>query len=482
MSWRGTLALLVLAALAFGFFILSERSKTHAPQQPLLGINPTAANVIEIHEGGNYFALFKWNGDWIVKKHLENGGVFRDRANPQLIQTLLETAADIVPLDILRPRDFKNGITLEALGLKKPNRAISIHAGKTEVLWIGTEGAPPGSLYVRLDSGKSIYLISGKLAPIAFRSPQEYRDPRLTALASDRIDAVSILRGGSMQQLNMKKVSGGMAGSDHSWLLESPLAAKGDDQVISSLLDSLLGAKILNWMPEGTDLTSCGLDTPTAIIKIHEQDTKSPLTVSIGSTVPGTPGQYFVRCSDRPGICVVAGEISMALSATPQSLRSKKIQPIDYDTVDRIQINDYSLKRQAGGEDWISHGTVHPKDELIPGEQIKQWYNRLQKLNATGFEAATPEHLEQRGLGSIQEPGLPETNHPITVRLIATLSENTAQEDKGETLLAEYRFGTAIKNEVAMHERNAAELLILPAKSVEFLKTFPASTNEPAKL
>ena len=479
MSWRGTLALLILAGIALVFLVLTGRSKTHSPLQPLLGINPVAANVIEIHEGGNYFAFFKWNGDWIVKKHLEDGAVFRDRANPQLIQTLLEAAADITPLDILSPRDLKNGLSLDALGLKKPNRAITFHAGNTETLWIGAEGAAPDSLYIRLDSGKSIYLISGKIAPLAFRSPQEFRDPRLTSLPTDRIDAVSLVRGNSMQQLNFRKAPETMTSADKGWVLESPLSAKGDDKVISSLLDSLLGAKIMNWMPEGTDLTTCGLDTPAAIIKIHEEASKTPLTISVGSIVPGTSDNYFVHCSDRPGICVVGGGIKNLLSVTPQSLRLKKISQIEYDMVDRIKVDNYSLKRKAGSEDWIGNDAGKSNYEVITEDRMKKWYDQLQKLNAVSFEVATPEHLAQRGLANLQGYGLTETNHPVSIQLIATLSENTAQEEKGETILAEYFFGTVTDNEIALREGNAAELLILPAGSVDFLKEFQARSVKP---
>ncbi len=473
MSWRGTVLLILLAGMALGFLILSDHSKTHPPQEPLLGINPSMADGIEIHEGGNFFAIFKWNENWIVKKHLENGAVFRDRANPQLIHALLEAAAEIVPLDILRPRDFKEGVTLPALGLKKPNRAITLHAGKTEMLWIGTEGAAPGSLYVRLDSGKSIYLISGKIATIAFHSAQEYRDPRLTALATNRIDEISIFKGGSMQQLNLKKKNGSMTGPDADWLLESPLSAKGDDKIISSLLDTLLGAPIIRWMPEGTDLSSCGLDTPSAIIKIHEEGTPTPVTISIGAAVPGASDNYFVRCSDRPGICVVGEAIKIFLTATPQSVRSKTISSVEYDTVDKIEIYDQvnliSLTRKPGSEDWnLQHGA----EGVIPGSRVKDWFDRFQKLSAESFEPATAEHLNDHALG-------PQCL-PIVVSFIAKLSENTAQENAGETKLAQYVFGEVRENHIAMREGNSNELMILPSGTIDLIKNEPLSWAAPA--
>lgn len=479
MSWRGTLLLLIFAGIALGFFFFSGLSRTHSPQELLLGIDPTLAEKIQIQEGGALFSLIKTQGIWMIQKNLENGASLPERANPQLIHSLLEAAADITPLDILQSSDLKGAVTLSSLGLKKPNRSITIYDGKKQTLWIGTEGAAPGSLYTRLDSGKNIYLISGKIASVAFRPPQEYRDPRLTALATDHLVEVSIVKSGAMQQLNLKKNPEGLNGSTNGWVLTSPVSAKGDEQAVTSWIDSLLGAQIVRWMPEGTDLASCGLDTPSSVITLHDAGGTTPLTISIGSPVSDSPGSYFVRCSDRPGICVVGGNITHALAVTPQSLRSRKMQPVEYDTVDRVEINGYYLKRKTGSDNWIGRSEEGASGQLVTGERVRQLYDQLQGLSAISFEPATPEHLALRGLANMQERGFSATNQPLTIRLIATLSENTAQENAGQTVLAEYRFGVESNGEVALREGLGTEIMILPAREVEFLNTFRTRPAKP---
>ncbi len=464
MSWRGTLLLLLLAVTSLGVLLFSTRTRTHPAQEPLLGIDPTVTDGIQIHEGGTFFSLFKWNGIWTVKKHLENGAILRDRANPRLIRSLLETAADITPLDILRSGDLRNGVTLASLGLAKPNRAIPLHAGKTEMLWIGAEGASPGSLYTRLDSGKTIYLISGKIAPLAFRASGEYRDPILTELSADRIDEISMTKGSTLQQLRFKK-------DPHGWVMESPLSARGDEQPITNWLKSFLSANIIRWMPEGTTPDSCGMDSPSATIILSEKGNSTPLTITIGAPVPDSQGEFYARCSDRPGICVVTG-ISPSLLVTPLSLRSKKITSVEYDTIDRIEINHYSLHRKSGGEDWEGREEGKPEVNVIPGNQVKDWFDQLQALPATSFEPATPEHLAHRGLDK--------TPPPFRIRLIAQLSENTAQENAGETVLAEYSFGTTSGNEVALRETNATDLMLLPVSAINLIRNEPESWIVPA--
>ena len=477
MSWRGTVLLLILAGLALGYLFFSDRTRTHPPEEPLLAIDPNSASEIGIQEGNSLISLTRSNGVWMVG-NVQSGQ--SDRANPSLVNSLLETASEIVPLDILRSQDLKDKVTLSSLGLKNPNRSIAIRAGKKETLSIGSEGAAPESLYVRLDSGKTVYLISGKIASIAFRPIQEYRDPRLTLLSSDHLDEITLTTPSKEivpQQLLLKRDQKGNQG----WLLESPVSTVGDDTSITSWLNSLLASQIIRWMPEGTDSASCGLDTPVALINLHEEGATNPLVITIGAPTPDAVG-YFARISDRPGIGVIENRVSTALAVTPLSLRSKKLTQVEFDTVDRIDfLNDHnnpsllSLTRKPGSDDWLlSEGS---SAKVISGEKVKEWFDQLQDLSASSFEAATPEHLAARGLS--------DTTPPATIRLIARLSENTAQENAGETLLAEYTVGSETNNEIAVRQGAAPELLILPATSAVVLKTFstpiPASaTNAPA--
>ncbi len=469
MSWRGTLLLLILAVGALSYSLFSGRSRTHPPQEPLLAIDPTAATEIGIQEGNSLISLIRTNGVWMLENALPGKS---DRANPKLVNSLLETASEIVPLDILRSQDLKDKVTLSSLGLKKPTRTISIRAGKKETISIGIEGAAPESVYARLNSGKTVYLISGKIASLAFRPAQEYRDPQLTALNPDHLDEISITKDRSPQQLLLKRNQKG----DRGWLLVSPLSTEGDDRSISAWLTTLLTSQIILWMPEGTDSASSGLDSPAATLTLHEEGATNSLVMTLGSPTPNATG-YFVKISDRPGIGVIDHSIAAALAATPQSLRSKKITQVEYDTVDRIEIlnnpNLLSLTRKPSSDDWqLSEGS---NSTLVKGEKVKGWFEELQNLSASSFETATGEHLVERNLGP--------SSLPIVIRLIARLSENTAQENAGETQLAEYTFGSATNNEVAVRQGAAPELLILPASSVDFLKTFsfpiPAATNSP---
>ncbi len=463
MSWRGTFALLIIALTALGYFLYSNFVDTPPDDGPLLGLDPSQADSIQIQESGAGFSLIKTNGLWNIR------GDLNDRADPRFVRALLETAADITPLDILRPHDLRGAVTLSALNLKKPIRTIAFHAGRSHTLWLGVEGPAQGQIYSRLDGGKSVYLIDGKIADMAFHPVQEYRDPRLTALSTDHLEQATLTKGTELQQLRLKK-------GVHGWEIQSPVSTAGEDKAVTAWLDTWLSARITAWMPEGTDPSACGMDSPTAVVTLLESGETNPLTITIGASVPDAPGSYYVRCSDRPGICTIA-DLSNSLAVTPLTLRSRTLKPVEYDTVDRIEIINggmtNSLTRKPESDDWQSHdkGQV----DVIPSHVLKDWFDQIQGLSATSFESATPEHLTQRGLG---EPDTsPASTVPLRIRFIAQLTENTAQENAGEVVLADYAFGPVTNNEVALHEGDATDLMILPASAFDMVKNAPLSTT-----
>ena len=459
MSWRGTLLLLALAGVALGFFLLSGRNHTRSPQESLLGFDPARAGIIQIQERGNSLSLIKKNGFWILQ------GAITDRANPKLIRALLETASDITPLDMLSSSDPTGAVSLTSLGLNKPNRSITINDGKNHALWLGVDGPSRGELYARLESGNTVYLIPGKIASLAFLPAGEYRDPILSELTVDRIDQVSMSKGATLEQLRFRQEARG-------WMMKSPISARGEEESVNAWLKNLLSAKITRWMPEGTTPDTCGMDVPSATITLSEKGSSSPLTITIGSSVPDSQGAYYARCSDRPGICVLSG-LAPFLSATPLSLRSKQIQQVEYDTIDRIEIGEganlLSFIRKPGSEDWE---TQREGLGVISGNRVKEWFDRFQKLSAESFEPATGDHLNDRALGPHARP--------FAINFISRLSENTAQENAGETALAQYHFGGVTDNHIALREGNSNEIMILPSGVIDLIKTEPQSWIAPA--
>jgi uncharacterized protein YaiE (UPF0345 family) len=237
------------------------------------------------------------------------------------------------------------------------------------------------------------------------------------------------------------------------------VVARADQEAVTAWLKGLLSASVVNWLPAGTDSGSCGLEAPSAVFTLRGEGESTPVTISLGSQFSGAGESFYARCSDRPGICTVTG-ISPALAATPAALRSKNPQTVPLDTVDKIEISTGDggrrllVARKKGSDDWQ---VVEGGSGDLSGMKVEEWYRRLSSLKASGFEPATPDRLAARGLDAA----------PLTILLIAHLSENTAEESAGDVVLGKYAFGTASDGTVAMREGDSSDLMLLPENALE---------------
>jgi len=451
-TWKGTLLLAVLAVVTAGLLFFSQRSLTPTGGEVLLGFNPEKAEKITIRDGGTEILLVRSNGVWQMQAPLA------DRADPTAIRSLLENASGVAALDLLKHDDLKGSLNLESLELKKPKRTLTITAGRNHTVSFGAEGAATNQLYARIDSDPAVYLIPSDTAFSAFRPATEFRDQRLTMLSSDHLEKVTLNRKGGLQELTVKADRQG-------WRIITPTAATADREATRGWIDSIIGAKIERWMPENTNPSACGLDVPEAVITLSGE-TGDPLRIMLGSETPGSPGARYATCSDRPGICVLE-KMGPSLGVTPSSLRSRKLTPLSLDAADRIEIREYGcfgtthlLSRKKGSADWEwrdnAGGAIQ---NTLPESQVKRWIAKLQEISASSFEPATPDRLEARGLAT-----------PSFIRVIAHLSENTAEEAPGDMLLAEYAFGLPKEGVVALREGNSPDLMIVPASSLELAK------------
>jgi len=449
MSWKGTFGLIIVAALSIGLLFFSSHRQTRSSREPLLSLDPSQAEKIFIREGSSTVTLLKKEGVWFLGEELV------DRADQHLIRSLLQSASSTTPTDILKVSELKGPVSLASLDLNQPKRSLTIVGKVRESIDFGSEGAAPRSLYARLGDG-DVYLISDELPKLAFRSVQDFHDPHLTSLNTEHLQEISLTKGGAIQQLVLRKGSRG-------WNLERPLSAKVDQSALSSWITPLISAQIQQWMPAGTDPSTCGFESPRGVFAITQEGETNPLTIAIGDPVLSSPESSYVRCSDRSGIFIVKG-LSATLDVMPQSLRSHTLQPVEYDTVDHIDISGNGtgeppviLTRKPESEDWTIKAPFGTGQSILPGEKVRAWFDQLSSIKAQSFVPATPDQMKLHGM---DQPS-------CSIRYSAHLSENTAEESAGEFLLASYTFGQASNGVIALREGDSSDLMILPEHPLE---------------
>jgi hypothetical protein len=449
MSWRGTLVLVCVAALATSFLLFSQKKQTRSAQEPLLTFDPAQAQRIDIREGASLLSLVKKEGVWCLR------GDLSEPADPHLIHSLLETASSTKPTDILKASELKGAVSLAQLELKQPKRSLTIGSGASERIDFGAQGAAPGFLYARLGGG-DVYLIPDQLSKLAFHSSEDFRNPRLTPITMDHLTGISLSKAGNIEKLILKKGPSG-------WKIESPLSAQADPIALSEWITPLLSAQIQQWMPERSDPSSVGLQSPRAIFSLFSEGATNPLIISIGNPVPTSSECSYVGCSDRHGIAIIKG-LSPVIDVTPRSLRSHSLKPVDFDSVDCIDSSDHKaggtaqrFLRKSGTEDWVIDAALPSNNTILPGENVRACFDKLKSIKVENFEPATPERLTFYRMDQ----------ETTSLRFSARLSENTAEESAGEYPLVSYTFSAPNKGVIALREGDSSDLMIVPEHPLE---------------
>ena len=486
MNWRSTLLLVLLALSAILFLTLSGRNRTHPANKPLLTFDPESIDAIVIREGGLETVLRRQSGVW----KLASGTP--DRADSATVRALLATLPDLVPLDRLDPSELKGAVSLQALDLAKPKRSVTVVAGaRSRTLLLGAEGAAKARIYARVDGEAPVYLVPSGIADIAFRSPESFRDSKFTRLDASRAGGISVLVPAGVPGLVLRR-------DPRGWMLTEPVAALADEGSVTRWIDSLLTADIERWMPPGTDPATCGLARPEALVTVREPlsaeagSTAPSLTIALGSDVPGSPGNRFATCSDRPGICVLKGAGEFP-GTTAASLRSRHPSPFQNDAIDRIEVSfprsplPVVIERQKGGEDWIlrHQGSI---DRTIAGERVDAWLSTLKDLPVTDFRPLPRKQegvaLQNGGAGGPHQP--PGTQSRMTIRLLARLSENSAEENAGQTVLEDFSLDLPGDGEASLLQKGTPDIMIVPPERArgiltEFLNwTVPEASPSPS--
>lgn len=443
MTWRGTVLVLLAGILSVALLFVTLRTRTREAGAPLLGIIPGETTGIVITAAGSSTTLENRGGIWWITKPV------LDRADPAKVSKLLEAASDVVPLDKLRPADLKGPLSLESLDLRPLKRSLVFHGAGNHTLKLGSEGATPERLYAQIDSDPSVYLISSETAALGFKPVNELRDPSTFALNSDRLSEIVIRQQGGYRELKLLK-------KGRNWSIVSPFSACADGEAVQKWVSSLLSSRILRWMPNETESAACGLDDPQTVVTLRSQDGEAN-SMELGKVVDGTSDDRFARISGRPGIFVL-GSVGAWHEVTPSSMRLNHPSAVEYDSVDRIMITrgeqSVVLSRKPRTDDWLC------EERIIPGTVVSNWFGSLQGATASSFEAATPQHLSYRGID-------PATSETISIRFVARLSENSAEEAAGDMTLAEWTIGAPSSDGmIALHELNADDLMIFPSVTI----------------
>lgn len=442
MNWKTTLILAVAAAAVFTylrFFEIKQPSTEEARRQAqnVVNFDRNKVDGIIIQNGDEKIQILRRDNKWRLETPI------KDQADSAVIENLLSDLESWQKEGKIPAKDIEaDKSKLYEYGLNRPKLKLKlIGSDKPPEILFGKDAALEGRMYVRLENSKETVLAKQSVKKDIDKKPEEFRDRKLTDLASAQVRRIALKTPAGEIELEKE--------GDH-WDIVKPLRARADDEKVGDLIAQLTTARIQQFVADDHgDLRPYGLAEPRGSITLFTQDSKKQQKVEIadsikvfgqddkgqmlqiGSVPEKEKDQVYVRFAPRGAVYTLPRKIEEALNTKPADLRDYRLVRIDTNVLDRITIDAAGkgktiLARKDG--DWTIAGRNNaPADS----NAVRRLIDTLQNERVTRFVEDVASNLPKYGL---DKPHL-----QLTFSSFA--SENTAETKAGEQPFATLAFG-----------------------------------------
>ncbi len=459
MSKLTTILLGVLALAAIIFLAIYEpltrstrENDITARDGAVLQLDPSRVKEIRISSADSSTVLKRRGNSWQL------GSKSKDRADIEVVNRLLQAAAGLEFFDRIDAREVRNDKDMSDYGLRTPKRKIEFEGDGTVTLLFGKDAANEKRLYVRTDKSRDIYLVSDELLNLAFGEASSFRDRRLTDLGPDQVDRFVIRRAGGEIEL-VRDATG--------WRVVKPIHTLADAQKVDDYLRKLLDLHILEYVGEDSgDLSIYGLAEGQNEIAIFADGSERHQTLRLGTDKSGA---LFGQFTARDSIYRMPAETSELLQATPDSLRDRRLLPLNLDVVDLIKIHtpqkEFSLRRSGEGWELQDGTTTRPASSAA----IRVLADAISTAKVDGYVPMISGKLSDYGL----EPAI------CSVEFLSVLSENTPEARAGEQSIARLAFGQTADGKIFVRLNEVPEVMSVPDAILKSIPLDPVAWLSP---
>jgi uncharacterized protein DUF4340 len=271
---------------------------------------------------------------------------------------------------------------MDTYGMRFPQGVLraSYRDGKApDTLVIGSFTFDDTHDYVRNGSRPEVGLFPARIVRgFLLKATVDLRDTQLLPFLENRVTAFALYnQEGDTTAALLRQ-------SDKTWNVSRPYPGPASDKKVREYLESLSHMHVDKFVQEGDGpLEPYGLSRPVAGARVHLEG-GSVLGLDLGNPVPGTDLVYAHTLA-RPHVFGVSGKYLPVVRWGPDQFRRTAVVDFGLKQVSRVDIQD-------GGRSWsLALGDSLPRE-------IRDVLGNWILLEATGFEPATPAHLQEAGL------------------------------------------------------------------------------------
>ncbi len=424
MKPRTTLILLVIAfALAAAILALDRFSQKtrdrHERTAHLVEVNRADIEGITIQNGAGLIKVKAEGDSWKMV------APWQDDADSGVIDQLLDALQGLRPEDVITDlgKGDKRRQILNDFGLNKAKLRLKLE-GKhmPPELIFGQETAVQDRGYIRIQDEDAVYVVPDDLKKIVSKSPEDFRDHRMTPFLTTLIDrAIFQVSGGEIE----------LAKEQDNWQLVRPIKARASNDAVVDILTRMNQTQISKFVSESkSNPGSFGLDSPADILTLFGGEGKK-FEIEIGSAIPSDPQAIYAGLPERNTVVEVNKGFAGLFNITPNDLRDRKIARLNSDLIDRVTIENADRSKIVLTREENRWRFLSPVNAPANANNIQRLIQEINDDEVTEFVSDTATDLAKYGL---DQPKL-------KILFSSYSSENTAESDAGEVVLSTLEFG-----------------------------------------
>jgi hypothetical protein len=426
MKLRTTLVLLIIA-VAMGAFIFGldrwSRSTRERRERAAHVVRVTRANVqgFTIHDGDELIKVRTEGDAWKMI------APWQDDADAGIVDQLLDAIQSLRPEDVITDlgRGEKKRRMLQDFGLNKSRLRLKLDGKQMPAeLQFGQDTAVQGECYLRITDDDAVYVVSNSLKNIVSKKPEEFREHRMTPFLTTLINrAIFRVSGGEIE----------LAKEQDDWMLVRPIKARASNDAVVDILTRINQTQIAKFVSDDkSNPGSFGLDSPSNVITLFGDEQKN-FEIDIGSAVPSRPDSVYAGLPQRNSVVELSRAFANLFNITPNDLRDRKIARLNSDLIDRVTIERPDQSKIVLGRDENRWRFLSPVSGPANSENIIRLIQELNDGEVSEFVSDTATDLTKYGL---DQPRL-------KISFSSYSTENTAEANAGETVLATLAFGNS---------------------------------------
>ncbi len=225
------------------------------------------------------------------------------------------------------------GQALADYGLDPPECVLTYgRRGERSRLEIGRTTDVGGRLYVRPAGANRVHVVNRALVDSLRLPLEEFRSSAVFAMPLFEV------RSWNVQLAEAGNLRVWLSRVGDKWRMDTPVQARADKTAVETLLNDILGARVVRFETGATDLNLLRLATPAFTITFEGSTGRESLL--IGAPVEGEEGvrTYYAKRDDNPTVFIIQAPFLGELRDAQLGLRDRRLLELDRARVQTVSI------------------------------------------------------------------------------------------------------------------------------------------------